>query len=72
MTMMTDTLQARIEALEIHVAHQDATVEDLNGVILAQREELDRLTRRINRMMSQVDELEAAAPAPEVTKPPHY
>ncbi len=69
---MIDTLQARIEALETHAAHQDATVEDLNAVLLAQREELDRLTRRINRMMSQIDELEAAAPAPEVTKPPHY
>ncbi|WP_339332823.1 SlyX family protein [uncultured Maricaulis sp.] len=69
---MIDTLQARIEALEIHVAHQDKTVEDLNAVILDQRDALDRLTRRVNIMLTRLEELEAAAPAPEVKKPPHY
>ncbi|RKQ95573.1 MULTISPECIES: SlyX family protein [Maricaulis] len=69
---MIDILQARIEALETHIAHQDQTVDDLNSVILAQREELDRLTRRVNKMLARLEDLEAAAPGPEVTKPPHY
>lgn len=64
--------EERIEALEAHAAHQDKMIDDLNEVILAQREELDRLTRRLNKMLMRVDELEAAAPAPEVKKPPHY
>jgi len=69
---MIDSLQLRIEALETHLAHQDQTVEDLNTVILTQREEVELLTRRVNKMLSRLEELEAATPAPEVTKPPHY
>ena len=69
---MIDTLQARIETLEENSAHQDKTLEDLNEVILAQREEIDRLTRRLNKLLLRVDTLEAQAPAPEAKKPPHY
>ena len=60
---MIDTLQARIETLEENSAHQDKTLEDLNEVILAQREEIDRLTRRLNKLLLRVDTLEAQAPA---------
>ena len=69
---MIDTLQARLDEVEAHAAHQDKAVDDLNAVMLDQREELDRLTRRVNVMLTRLEALEAAAPAPEVTKPPHY
>ncbi|MBR9826105.1 MAG: SlyX family protein [Alphaproteobacteria bacterium] len=69
---MSQDPTAQIEQLEMTLAHQDQTLEDLNAVILAQREELDRLTRRVNKLMSRVDMLEDAAPAPEAKKPPHW
>ena len=48
------------------------SVSNVNAVILDQREELERLTRRVNVMLTRLETLEAAAPGPEVTKPPHY
>ncbi len=69
---MSAELETRIEQLEMTLAHQDQMIEDLNGVVLSQREEIDRLTRRLNKLMSRVDALEDAAPGPEANKPPHW
>ena len=44
----------------------------MKSVILAQREDITRLTRRLDKLMSRVATLEDAAPAPEAHKPPHY
>ncbi|MFX5464898.1 SlyX family protein, partial [Acinetobacter baumannii] len=45
---MTDTsLTNRIDALEMRIAYQDETIEDLNKTITAQWKEIDRLTREI-------------------------
>ena len=67
---MTDT--TRIEALEAALAHQDKAIEDLNAVVLTQGEEIQRLTRRLNKMMTRIEELEEFMPAPEAKRPPHY
>ncbi len=68
----TDNEIERIEALEAHLAHTEKEIEDMNSVILAQREDITRLTRRLDKLMSRVATLEDAAPAPEAHKPPHY
>jgi len=69
---MTKTLEDRIEQLEMTIAHQDQAIEDMNAVILAQREEMDRLLRRLNKMHGRIEELEEFMPAPEAKKPPHW
>ena len=69
---MTETIEQRIEALEIHIAHQDQSIDDMNSVILVQRDEIERLTRRLNKMMGRVGDLEESMPAPESKKPPHW
>lgn len=69
---MSDDLAARIERLEMHIAHQDQTIEDLNSVVLDQRDELSRLTRRIDKMHGRMADLEDHMPAPEANKPPHW
>ncbi|MFS2317954.1 SlyX family protein [Maricaulis sp. D1M11] len=69
---MRDPMTDRMESVEIHLAHQDKVIEELNQVILAQREEIDRLTRRLDKMHSRVGTLEDHLPAAEATKPPHY
>ncbi len=69
---MSDTLTTRLEQVEMTLAHQDKTIEDLNAVVLAHREEIDRLTRRLNKMHGRMEELEEFMPAPEAKKPPHW
>ena len=69
---MTDTIDQRVDALEMHIAHQDQSIEDMNAVILAQGEEIERLTRRLNKLMGRVGDLEEFMPAPEAKKPPHW
>ena len=46
---MTDTSQdsARIDELEIRLAHQEQTIEDLNAAITAQWKLIDKLEREI-------------------------
>ena len=67
-------LTGRLEALEIRVAYQDQTIEDLNATITAQLQELERLKRMIQRLEDQVREAEARAGGPNLPEPPppHY
>lgn len=67
-------LTGRLEALEIRVAYQDQTIEDLNATITAQWQELERLKRMIQRLDDQVREAEARAGGPNLPEPPppHY
>lgn len=67
-------LTGRLEALEIRVAYQDQTIEDLNATITAQWQGLERLKRMIQRLEDQVREAEARAGGPNLPEPPppHY
>jgi len=69
---MIDSQAARIDSLESHIAHQDRTIEELNEVVLAQREDVRRLERRLDKLMSRVATLEDQAPLPDNAPPPHY
>lgn len=69
---MIDNHAARLDRLESHIAHQDVTIEELNAVVLAQRDEIERLTRRLNKLTLRIDTLEAQAPLPDNAPPPHY
>jgi len=70
---MPDNLTARLEALEIRVAYQDQTIEDLNAALTAQWLEIDRLRREMALLEAELREV-AQSPgdgAPE-PPPPHY
>ncbi|MAP95206.1 MAG: SlyX protein [Ponticaulis sp.] len=73
---MTDTSQdsGRIDELEIRVAHQEQTIEDLNSAITAQWKVIDRLERELTRLTDRVASAEdAMAEAPPAHQPPpHY
>ncbi|WP_300543288.1 SlyX family protein [Maricaulis sp.] len=69
---MTEIRTDRLERLESHLAHQELTLEELNQVAVEQRQEIARLTRRIDKLMSRIDMLEEQAPLPEGRTPPHY
>jgi SlyX protein len=65
---MTDT--ARLDALEIRIAHQDAAIEDLNATITAQWKEIDRLKREVERLTDRVASAEASLPGDPQDEPP--
>jgi SlyX protein len=69
-----DARDARIDALEMRIAYQDKTIEDLNEAIVAQWKQIDFLTRQIASLTDRVQEAEtraASAGRPE-PPPPHY
>jgi len=69
---MTDT--SRLEALEIRLAHQERTIEDLNQTITAQWKDIDRLKRELERLGDRLASAEAAiGPDPgDEPPPPHW
>ncbi len=73
---MTDTSQdsARIDELEMRIAHQEQTIEDLNAAITAQWKVIDRLERQAAILAERLAdaEMSAGAAAPVDRPPPHW
>lgn len=59
----------RLTDLERHVAHLEATQQDLSDIIARQWDQIDRLTRAFHSMH---ERLQSVEPAPESRPPPHY
>ncbi len=69
-----ESLGERIDALEMRIAYQDQTIEDLNKTVVAQWKQIDALTRHIASLADRILEAEDNAGgrgAPE-PPPPHY
>lgn len=67
-------LEERIDALEMHVAHQEATLGDLEQMVTRQWTEIDRLRRLVEQLTDRIAQAEDPAGqggAPE-PPPPHY
>ncbi len=71
---MTKDLSTRIEALETQLAFQDQTIEDLNKTITDQWSEFDKLKQQINRLKSQLVDVQSSMDGPGAGEPPppHY
>ncbi|WP_350333057.1 SlyX family protein [Coralliovum pocilloporae] len=70
--MSTEQLEARIDSLEITIADQQKTIDDLNEMVTRQWDTLKQFEREILKLSGQIELLEEASPAPENQKPPHY
>jgi SlyX protein len=63
----------RIEDLEIMVAHQAQTIEELSEELRRAFETIERIQRALKGLGERFEALEAVATSKaEVTKPPHY
>ncbi|MBH0238266.1 SlyX family protein [Methylobrevis albus] len=69
-----DDLAARVDRLEMRIAYQDDTIEDLNATITAQWTLVDALKRELERLSDRVTQAEraAASAGPPEPPPPHY
>jgi SlyX protein len=67
-----ETLRARIDTLEVHVAYQDQTIEDLNNTIAAQWKQIESLAGAIRRLDDRVQRAEESSPPSPEPPPPHY
>ncbi len=70
----TSDLAARIDELEIRLAHQDQVIEDLNAVISRQWSELEAVSRQLAKLGDRINVVEthSGEAAPAEPPPPHY
>ncbi len=70
--MTDDTkLEERLVELESRSMHQERLIDDLNGIVIEQRKQLDRLQRELARLKEQVRNPSADDGQHDET-PPHY
>jgi SlyX protein len=70
--MAATTDSERLDALEMRIAYQDQTIEELNATITEQWKVIETLTRKLTTMEEQVRSgVFIADPATE-KPPPHY
>ncbi|MFS8181005.1 SlyX family protein [Pseudovibrio denitrificans] len=70
---MTKSLEERIDDLEVHIAHQNETIETLNDVVSNQAQVIDQLVSAMGQMKDHLlDIQELVEQAPANQKPPHY
>lgn len=70
--MSTSDLERRVEALELRVAHGDATIEDLDATVTAQWRTIDGLKHEMTRLVERLAELGRREPGAVEPPPPHY
>ena len=67
-------LLERIDRLEMRLAHQDQTIEDLNQAVIAQWKQIDEQRRQLARLGERVEVGEQRADLAGLPEPPppHY
>lgn len=64
---------ARLETVEIKLAHLERAVQELSDVVYRQQRELDRVLEMNRQLSRQLDEFATRASEPTaVEMPPHY
>lgn len=61
-----------ITELEIRITHMDDSLEQLNQVIVAQQQQIDRLERLLKEVINDQETLKEALPEVPNQPPPHY
>lgn len=65
-------MESKIIDLEIRIAHQDASIEELTHTVLALEKQQAKLMRELEGFRSVLSQLSLVAPQSEETPPPHY
>jgi SlyX protein len=72
-----DDARARLETIELKIAHLERTVQELSDVLYRQQRELDALDAQHRRLLERVESAaaesaDAADAATRIEIPPHY
>ena len=67
-----DRLADRLDMLEVRLAYQDQTIEELNATITAQWAVIDALSRKVNLLDEQARAVINIADPRSEPPPPHY
>ena len=67
-------MNERLTELEVRVAFQEKTIQDLNEVVTRQQRQIDRLTQTLETVKSRLAALAPSMviPQEEEKPPPHY
>nr|WP_136250856.1 SlyX family protein [Ningiella ruwaisensis] len=70
----TDALQAEIDTLQVKLAYQEDTIEQLNQIVTAQQKQIDRLESLMQQMVKKIQSLQFSEQATNegIELPPHY
>ncbi|MGB5102846.1 MAG: SlyX family protein [Steroidobacteraceae bacterium] len=64
---------ARLEAVEIKLAHLERAIQELSGVVYRQQRQLDGVLEANRQLRRQLDEIEGRSADPTAVElPPHY
>ena len=64
--------EARLEALETRVVHQEAAIEDLDATIIAQWRKIDALAREVAMLTERLHDIGRRDSGGVEPPPPHY
>ncbi|VAV89570.1 hypothetical protein MNBD_ALPHA08-2086 [hydrothermal vent metagenome] len=66
--------ETRITELEVQLAHQSATVDELNDMVAKQWQEIDWLKKQLTRLTGRLEQVEQTLPKgpADDQPPPHY
>lgn len=65
--------EQRIEELETKISFQDFSIDELNQAIIQQQDDINKLKRIIEGVVSQVEKIGDASPnSAQMELPPHY
>lgn len=64
--------ESRVIDLEIRLTHQEATLEELNTVLVRQQRAMDALALQVVALREQLRAASMPAPPSDDTQPPHY
>jgi SlyX protein len=68
---MTTDLVSKMDTLEMRIAHQDRTINELNDIVTEQWRKIEMLERKIAQVLEEVQNLDSARSV-EDKPPPHY
>ena len=71
---MSDYLSQRVTELEIKLAHQELTTEQINQIVILQQDEIQRLNEYIKIINGKLNNLQEQVGEKKHTEspPPHY
>ena len=66
-------MEARVEALETKISYQERLIQELNEVIIAQQNQIDKIEKTLLQMRDYVQNIQGQESAlPQEAPPPHY